>query len=317
MDDDNIEKLVFAINEYIKDRLQQKEGNKVFFRLTVEQNGKKMPLAENEEGKNFYLVIMKYIRKYDNCKLIVELFHGKAYNLNPMRTDIINLPSRNPLAFGNPADKEDIKIVSGETLISPEKYYTSLSEKDRSILQMDFQLKLLEKERDELIRKNKKRKAYIIELEEELKKSGKNNTGGLGNIALGNILHNALIKFSKSDTGKDLLGGVLSGEDEKENKEEPKSTARVITKTEGEEKPPLTKQQQQRALVLKTLNEFLSKADDGTLRLYYEIVAAAGCDKDTLHIIYSLLQKSAKNKEKEQQKEESEEEEQNPNNNDT
>jgi hypothetical protein len=202
---------------------------------------------------------------------------------------------------------EEPKVTPAETVITTEKHFFTMAEKERQVMMLEFDIKRLQYENEELKKKNKKKKKYIEELEAELGKTEKEKKNSFGNLSLGLAGANALESFAKSSFGMGLLKGVfgakpemlngLLGNEESKPKEETetKSTASIITP----EKTPQTKEEQIRSEIKKFIIQFLDASSDTTLRLYYELMQYLGADNQLLASVlqnikaYRQSQKSA------------------------
>ncbi len=189
--------------------------------------------------------------------------------------------------------------------MSSEKHFTSVLERERQILNLDNDLRRLTTENEELRKKNKKKKDYILELETEIEKIEKGKKNSLGNISLGIVASNAFENLAKSEFGLGLLKGIgmkqeaingLLGIDIRETIEnktpEEHSTATIITKpktespTKDKNTSNLTKEEKARQFVLKHINDTMISADDTILRLYYELVVMLGKNLLKLQQVY-------------------------------
>lgn len=290
------------INDVIKDR--QDKNQPTFFSVKVERYGEVTPMVNKEQGANFYETILQYLTRYELSALIIELYNGKAHNIkDPFQQFKLILKKSTDLSFGNANTTEDIKLSATETIISPEKHFLTLAEKERQLMQLEFDLKRLQYENDELKRKNKKKKNYIIQLESELGKTEKDKKNSLGNVSFGMIGANAIESFAKSSFGLGILKNVFGAKEEmlngllgtnlqvKEETSEPKSTATVITTTETpqEQKEPLTENEKIRLTIKKFIAEFFDKSNDAVLRTYYELIQLLGTDMETVQSILNQV----------------------------
>lgn len=296
------------INDAIKDR--QEKNQATFFSVKLERFGALTPLATKEPGENFYETIIQYLTRYDITAIIIELFSGKSHNVKePFQTFKI-VVKRNAEVNGL-CDEPDVKVSPAETVITTEKHFFTMAEKERQVMMLEFDLKRLQYENEELKKKNKKKKNYIEELETELGKTEKAKKQSLGNVSLGLVGANALESFAKSSFGlgilksvfgmkEDTLNGLLGLEDGASTSapvNEPKSTASIITKQEEPVQEPQTKEEKYRAEIKKFINQFLDSSNDKTLRLYYELIQYLGADNET---IASVLQQVKSYREKQQ-----------------
>ncbi len=295
------------INDVIKDRKDKNQAT--FFSVKLERSGNVTPLVEKETGDTFYETLIQYLTRYDISHIIIDLYHGKAHNIKePFQTFKIAVKRSSDASLGVIA-KDDILITPTENVITTEKHFMGIIEKERQILFLDFELKKLQSEIEELKKKNKKRKQYILELEAELENKEKTKKQSLGNVSLGMVASNAIENFAKSNFGigilknvfganQDMLNGLL-GIDENPNdtssekETEQKSTASIITKTK-QETSPQSEQEKLRTYVIKQLTEFLNGLDDGALRLYFEITQLIGKDQNKLQHVYMALKQSSK-----------------------
>lgn len=313
------------IHDVIKDRKDKNQAT--FFSVKLETNGRHTPLVDKETGDTFYETIIQYLTRYDVNGLLIELYHGKAHNIKePFQTFLIPIKRSVEISLGyvDKDKKDDIQITPAESVISTEKHYSTIMDKERQLLFLEFDLKKLQHENEELKRKNKKRKQYIEELEAELGKTEKKQKQSLGNVALGHVASNAFENLAKSDFGIGLLkhvfgvkeetiNGLLGTTDTTPKQPETKSTASIITNTTSEktnDTKPLSEEEKIRQAILKELGLFFQSQEDGILRLYFELVKAIGKDKEKLQQVYIAVQYSkAKDKaEKEKEKQETKKE---------
>jgi cell division protein FtsB len=291
------------INDVIKDRSAKNE--KTFFSVKLERMGVVTPLVNKEDGNVFYETIIQYLTRYDLSALIIELYHGKSHNVRePFQIIKIAIKRSQDLTLGN-TEKNGVEFVESETLINPEKHFFTMAEKERANIMLEFRIKQLEWENEILKKKNKKKKQYIQELEDERDKIERNKKHSLANVTLGNITSNALETFAKSDFGIGILKNVFGAKQEvlngllgldentntEETKEETKSTASIITET----KKDLSDTDKVRLQVIKHINDFMLNADDAVLRLYYELITLIGKDVNLLQSIYMQLKGVKKN----------------------
>lgn len=298
------------INDAIKDR--QDKNQATFFSVKLERFGALTPLATKQNGETFYETIIQYLTKYDMTAMVVELYNGKSHNVkDPFQTFKI-IVKRNAELSGLADFKEDLKVSPTETVITSEKHFFSMAEKERQVMMLEFDLKRLQYEIEELKKKNKKKKNYIQELEAELGKTERDKKQSLGNVSLGMVGANALEGFAKSAFGigiltkvfgmkPETLNGLLGtdGIGETQPANETKSVASLITsEPQAEQKSellqqavaqPLTKEQQKRQEVKKFIVEFLDSCPDATLRLYYELIQYLGSDIDTLQSVIQQI----------------------------
>lgn len=240
----------------------------------------------------------------------MELFNGKSHNVKePFQTFKI-IVKRNAEISGITAS-DDLRVTPTETVITTEKHFFTMAEKERQVMMLEFDLKRLQYENEELKRKNKKKKNYIAELETELGKTEKAEKQSLGNVSLGLVGANAIESFAKSSFGIGILKNVfgmkeealngLLGVESNTSQEIPdqKSTASIITNTDNTSpiKEPQTKEEKYRAEIKIHINQFLDGCNDKTLRLYYELVQYLGADTETLT---SVLQQIKSFREKQQ-----------------
>ncbi len=287
------------INDVIKDR--QDKNQPTFFSVKVERYGEVTPMVNKEQGANFYETILQYLTRYELSALIIELYNGKAHNIKePFQHFKLVLKKSNDISLGQANNTDDLKLSSTETLISPEKHFFSMAEKERQVMLLEFDLKRLQYENEELKRKNKKKKNYIAQLENELGKTEKDKKNSLGNVSFGMIGANAIESFAKSSFGLAVLKNVFGAKEEFLSGllgeaptnatpiNETKSTASVINET-IEEKKPLTENEKIRHTLKKSITDFLDKADDAVLRNYYELVQLLGSDTETTQSILSQI----------------------------
>lgn len=287
------------INDVIKDRKDKNQST--FFSVKLDIGGKETPLVDKETGDTFYETIIQYLTRYDIHAILIELYHGKAHNIKePLQSFRIPLRRSSDMSLGI-IQKEDIPLTPAETVVTAERHFSGIMEKERQILFLDFEVRKLQNEVEELKKKNKKRKQYIEELEEEIGKKEKAKKNSLGNVSLGLVASNALESFAKSNFGigilknvfganEEVLNGLL-GTDEattkKDQEPEQKARATIITKTKEPE--PQTEEEKIRRDVLKHLNEFFGSLDNGALRLYFEIIQLIGKDQTKLQQVYVAL----------------------------
>lgn len=295
------------IHDVIKDRKDKNQST--FFSVKLVRGDKVTPLVDKETGDTFYETIIQYLTRYDVSAIMVELYHGKAHNIkDPFDKYTIQLKKSSDLGITY-TPKEDIQVSPVESVVSTEKHYAGLFEKERGLLMLEFELKRLQLEHEELKKKYKKKKQYIEELENELHLNEKQKKNSLGNVSLGLVASNALEGFAKSSFGIGILKNVFGAKEEvlngllgldvndttsEENKEpEQNSTATIITKPKQEQKPQ-TEKEKVRQYVIRQINDFMNSLDDGSLRLYYEIIQLIGKDQQKLQQVYSALKMSAK-----------------------
>lgn len=292
------------IHDVIKDRKDKNQNT--FFSVKLVRSDKVTPLVDKETGDTFYETIIQYLTRYDVSALIIELYHGKAHNIKePIDKYTIQLKKSSDLGISFPV-QEDIQVTQAESVVSTEKHYAGLFEKERGLLMLEFELKRLQLEHEELRKKYKKKKQYIEELESELEGKEKQKKNSLGNVSLGLVASNALEGFAKSSFGigilknvfgakEDVLNGLLGLDETNSINEEPEqhSTASIITKPKQETKPQ-TEQEKVRQYIIKQITDFMNGLDDGSLRLYYEVIQLIGKDQTKLQQVYSALKISAK-----------------------
>lgn len=292
------------IHDVIKDRKDKNQST--FFSVKLVRGEKVTPLVDKETGDTFYETIIQYLTRYDVSAIIIELYHGKAHNIKePIDKYTIQLKRSSDLGISFPV-KEEVQITQSESVVSTEKHYAGMFEKERGLLMLEFELKRLQLEHEELKKKYKKKKQYIEELESELEGKEKQKKNSLGNVSLGLVASNALEGFAKSTFGIGILKNVFGAKEEvlngllgldanetptEENKEpEQNSKASIITK----ETKPQTEQDKVRHYVIKQIIDFMNGLDDGSLRLYFEIIQLIGKDQTKLQQVYSALKISAK-----------------------
>lgn len=293
------------IHDVIKDRKDKNQST--FFSVKLVRGDKVTPLVDKETGDTFYETIIQYLTRYDVSAIMVELYHGKAHNIkDPIDKYTIQLKKSSDLGITY-TPKEDVQISQAESVVSTEKHYAGLFEKERGLLMLEFELKRLQLEHEELKKKYKKKKQYIVELEEELEGKEKQKKNSLGNVSLGLVASNALEGFAKSSFGIGILKNVFGAKEEVLNgllgldvndtstneAPEQNSQASIISKTTTETKPQ-TEQEKVRQYVVKQITDFMNSLDDGSLRLYYEIIQLIGKDQKKLQQVYSALKISAK-----------------------
>ncbi|MDP2385685.1 MAG: hypothetical protein Q8M29_04900 [Bacteroidota bacterium] len=293
------------INDVIKDRKDKNQST--FFSVKLDIGGKETPLVDKETGDTFYETIIQYLTRYDIHAILIELYHGKAHNIKePLQSFRIPLRRSSDMSLGI-IQKEDIPLTPAESVVTAERHFSGIMEKERQILFLDFEVRKLQNEVEELKKKNKKRKQYIEQLESEIGKTEKAKKHSLGNVSLGLVASNALESFAKSNFGigilknvfgakEEVLNGLLGLDEQKEQTEknrepEQKASATLITKTKEPE--PQTEEEKIRRAVLKQLNEFLNSLDNGTLRLYFEVVKLIGTDQPKLQQVYTALKFNA------------------------
>ncbi len=296
------------IHDVIKDRKDKNQST--FFSVKLVRLDKVTPLVDKETGDTFYETIIQYLTRYDVSALIIELYHGKAHNIKePIDKYTIQLKRNSDLGSISIIPKEEVQVTQTESVVSTEKHYAGLFEKERGLLMLEFELKRLQLEHDELKKKYKKKKQYIEELEAELDTKEKQKKHSLGNVSLGLVASNALEGFAKSNFGIGILKNVFGAKEEvlngllgldenstnnEENKEpEQNSTATIITKPKQENKPQ-SEQEKIRQYIIKQITDFMNDLDDGSLRLYYEIIQLIGKDQTKLQQVYSALKISTK-----------------------
>jgi hypothetical protein len=292
------------IHDVIKDRKDKNQNT--FFSVKLVRADKVTPLVDKETGDTFYETIIQYLTRYDVSAIIIELYHGKAHNIKePIDKYTIQLKRSSDLGISFPIS-EDVQLTQAESVVSTEKHYAGLFEKERGLLMLEFELKRLQLEHEELRKKYKKKKQYIEELESELEGKEKQKKNSLGNVSLGLVASNALEGFAKSSFGigilknvfgakEEVLNGLLGLDETNSINEEPEqnSTASIITKSKEETKPQ-TEQEKVRQYVIKQITDFMTGIDDGSLRLYYEIIQLIGKDQTKLQQVYSALKISTK-----------------------
>jgi hypothetical protein len=292
------------IHDVIKDRKDKNQST--FFSVKLVRGDKVTPLVDKETGDTFYETIIQYLTRYDVSAIIIELYHGKAHNIKePIDKYTIQLKKSSDLGISFPV-QEDVQVTQAESVVSTEKHYAGLFEKERGLLMLEFELKRLQLEHEELRKKYKKKKQYIEELEAELEGKEKQKKNSLGNVSLGLVASNALEGFAKSSFGigilknvfgakEDVLNGLLGLDETNSINEEPEqnSTASIITKSK-QESTPQTEQEKVRQYVIKQITDFMNGLDDGSLRLYYEIIQLIGKDQTKLQQVYSALKISVK-----------------------
>lgn len=291
------------INDAIKDR--QDKNQPTFFSIKLERMGALTPLATKEDGATFYDTVIKYLSKYTVSALIVELYSGKSHNVkNPFQTIKINLNRTADLGSVSVLpSEEEIKVTPAESIVTAEKHFFSLAEKERQLMLLEFENKRLQHELEQLQKKNKKRKRYILELEDELSKTEKDKKNSLGNVTLGLAGANAIESFAKSSFGMGILKTVFGMKEETLNgllgdakapeptATEPKSTATLIkTNTAGTEVPiPPAGQPTVRDGIKSQIVRFLDGVDEPTLNLYYELIQYLGTDTDTIKSVLGQI----------------------------
>ncbi len=299
------------INDAIKDRQSKKEPT--YFSVKVEYMGKQTPLVNKEEGSTFYETVIQYLTRYDLSALIIELYSSKSIRTKtPFQTIKVQVKKDSSLTLGNPSEKAELEFTNPESLVSTEKHFYTLAEKEKQVWMLEFENKRLQYELEILRKKNKKKKQYIQELESELEKGEKAKKNSFANVSLGTVTSNAIESFAKSDFGLGILKNVFGAKQEvlngllgidpsketeaetRETKEETKSTASIIS--EDSPKQEVTKEQKIRLQVIKHINDFLLASDDAVLRLYFEIVQLAGNNVPVLQEIYIQLKKQADTK---------------------
>ena len=120
------------INDAIKDRAEKKQPT--FFSVKLERFGALTPLATKEAGDTFYETIIQYLTKYDMSAMVVELYNGKSYNIKePFQTFKIEVKRRAELSGGYESKTEELKISPVESIITTEKHFFSMAEKERQI----------------------------------------------------------------------------------------------------------------------------------------------------------------------------------------
>lgn len=298
------------IHDVIKDRKDKNQST--FFSVKLVRSNKETPLVDKETGDTFYETIIQYLTRYDVSAIVIELYHGKAHNIkDPFDKYVIQLKKSSDLgSISILPQEEEVKVSHAESVVSTEKYYTGLFEKERGLLMLEFELKRLQLEHEELKKKYKKKKQYIAELETELQQQEKQNKQSLGNVSLGLVASNALEGFAKSNFGigilknvfgakEEVLNGLLGLDENNDTKEpEQNSQATIITKPKQETSNKqnsnnLTEQEKIRQYIIKQINDFMTGLDDGSLRLYYEIIQLIGKDQVKLQQVYSALKVSA------------------------
>ncbi len=298
------------IADAIKDR--QDKNQQTFFNVKLERFGALTPLAVREPGANFYETVIQYLTRYDLTALIVELYSGKSHNVKePFQTIRINIKRGAEISGLSLPDEP--KLSPTENVITTEKHFFSMAEKERQVMLLEFDIKRLQYENEELKKKNKKKKRYIQELEAELGKVERDKKNSFGNVSLGLVGANALEGFVKSEVGTGLLKGLFGAKPEmlegvlgsqqspptKEETPESKSTASII----AEEKKPLSKEEKIRQDIKTYIYQFLDASSDTTLRLYYELMLYLGADNKILASVLENVKQyrqSQKSKDREQ-----------------
>ncbi len=287
------------IRDVIKDRTDKSQAT--FFSVKLESFGNITPLVEKDNGANFYDTIIQYLTRYDIAAIIIELYHGKSHNIKePFQTFRIILKKTANITLSGVDKREDTLNPHQETIISPEKHFQTLAENNFNLLRLQY-------ENDVLKKKNKKRKHYIKELEGHIEKLEKDKKGGLGNVALGSVASNALENFAKSDFGiailtkafgikSEVLQGIVGETKEPAQVEGANSKAEIIKEPEKE----LTEKEKVRKQIKDFINNTLDTADDGTLRLYYEIINITGTNLKLLQAVYVSLKKHSEKAEQPQ-----------------
>lgn len=279
------------IRDVIKDRTDKAQAT--FFSVELESFGTVTPLVEKENGALFYDTVIQYLTRYDIAALIIKLYHGKSHNIKePFQVIRVPIKKAPAMSLMGADKKQGIEHLQQETIISPEQHFQKLAENQFNLLRLQY-------ENDVLKKKNKKKKAYIQELEKEIARHEKEKKGGLGNVTLGNVASNALENLAKSNFGIAMLKNVFGANDEviqgltgeiKEAKPalpEENSKASIVVK----EEKPLTETERIRKEIIRTIVEFLEKSDDGLLRLYYEFIQAVNNDTKLLQALYLQAKK--------------------------
>lgn len=297
------------IHDAIKDR--QDKNQQTFFNVKLERFGALTPLAVREPGANFYETVLQYLTRYDMSALIVELYSGKSHNVKEaFQTFKINLKKGIELTSLSVSEQEP-KITPAETVITTEKHFFTMAEKERQVMMLEFDIKRLQYENEELKKKNKKKKKYIEALEADMSKTEKDKKNSLGNVSLGLAGANALEGFAKSSVGigimkflgakEETINGMLGIEQTaKDQPVETKTTASIISSPA--EKAPETKEEKIRSEIKKFITEFMNSTSDTTLRLYYELMQYLGADNEVLSSVvanvkaYRETQKSTPHK---------------------
>jgi len=277
------------IRDVIKDRTDKSQAT--FFSVKLESFGNLTPLVEKENGALFYDTIIQYLTRYDVSAIIVELYHGKSHNIKePFQTFKIVIKRSPNVSLSGIEKKDETLTVHTENIISPEKHFQTLAENQFNLLRLQY-------ENDVLRKKNKKKKNYIQELEVTIEKMEREKKGGLGNVALGSVASNALESFAKSNFGIAILKNVFGAKDEVlqglvgnttdyTQAEEANSKAEVI-----KEEKPLSENEKVRKQIIESLTDFLKGADDGVLRLYYELFQLIGSDIKILQSLFMQMKK--------------------------
>jgi hypothetical protein len=279
------------IRDVIKDRADKSQPT--FFSVELESFNHITPLVEKESGALFYDTLIQYLTRYDVAAIIIKLYHGKSHNIKePFQVFHIALKKSPNVSLSGIEKKDEALTVHSEQNISPEKHFQTLAENNFNLLRLQYENAVLKK-------KNKKRKNYIKELEAEIENLGKEKEKSFGNVALGSVASNALENFTKSNFGIALLKNVFGAKDEAikgllgtdkpdpAQVEGPSSKATIIK----EEPKELTPNEKARAQILSSLTDFLQSADDGTLRMYYEIMQLIGADLPLLQAVYLQIKK--------------------------
>lgn len=297
------------INDVIKDRRDKNQAT--FFSVRLERFGKQTPLVDKANGETFYETIIQYLTRYDVSLINIELYHGKAHNIKePFQTFQIPIKKNAEanLGYAEPIKKDDVLVTPAENVITVEKHFSNIIDKERQILFLDFEVKKLQSENEDLKKKNKKRKEYIAQLETELENVEKTKKQSLGNVSLGMVGSNMLENFAKSNFGIGLLKNVFGASEEtlsgllgtteisKQNEvPEQKSTATIISKPKPittEQQTPQTEEEKIRQTILKEFVLFFEGLDNDTLRLYFEVVKAIGKDQVKLQQVYMAIKYS-------------------------
>jgi len=277
------------IRDVIKDRTDKSQPT--FFSVKLESFGNVTPLVEKENGALFYDTIIQYLTRYDVSAIIVELYHGKSHNIKePFQIFKIVIKRSPNISLSGIERKDDALTVHSENIISPEKHFQTLAENQFNLLRLQYENEVLKK-------KNKKKKLYIKELESHIEKLEKNKEKSLGNVALGSVASNALENFARSQFGIGILKNVfgakdevlqgLLGNDNSAQGNEPSSKASIIK----EEPKVLSENEKIRKQIVDSLTDFLKGADDGVLRLYYELFQLIGSDIKILQSLFIQVKK--------------------------
>lgn len=276
-----------------------------FYTIKIEKFGKLSPIVDRETGeKNFSNTIFKCLSTYQPSMIQVDLYTGKSRKIHdPFQSFkiVLQRPSGEVVLSGM---NDKTEFTQGENVIPVERFYDAKFEMQSRLMRMEFDNQRLTDTIEKLNAIIAEQKEAIEELETEIEDTAKNQKDSFANISLGHIGSIALEKFTKSEAGISILKGILGATDDQLKgltggneikeaaKEEAKSTASIVTKPQAQQQAqqaPLTQEQQLRKKVIDNLTAHFEKADNITLRLYYDAISLIAGDKDKLQKVMQLL----------------------------